>query len=104
MEAPDDLQDWTDDGIIEGILGHKPKSNEYYHFNFNDLKKALSLKQKQQDKLLNKFNKKVNEQIKGWGYYTHDKKAIEIFEKAKQLAKEVFTKTHKEKKMTNEQT
>ena len=97
----------TDDEIIEEVVEWYWKKQDMEMMTKNPIAKkaqvgsdlwlsvdkALSLKQNQQDELLNKFNEKVDAQIKGWGYYTHDKKAIEIFEKSKQLAKEVFTKT-----------
>lgn len=73
------------------------------------VEKAFILKQKQQDELLNKFNKKVdeyiNEHIKN--AETHDyhegytkemlvSELQEFREKSKQLAKEIFTKTKEE--------
>ena len=59
------------------------------------IKEALSLKQNQQDELLNKFNEKVDgeKEYEGILSYHGNVDFNRGLEKSKQLAKEVFTKT-----------
>lgn len=72
--------------------------NEALLISPKQLFKALSLKQKQQDELLNKFNEKVDEEIKlhdkNYSFHPNDVSKFTIvgLEKSKQLIREVFVK------------
>ena len=94
----------TDDEIIEEII------REEYHSAFVDcieykpidlkkvIQKAFTLKQNQQDELLNKFNEMVDRKKLRHGHKSifHTPSYNKGLEKSKQPAKEVFTKTKEE--------